>query len=198
MGGSVQLLPESPHYEWLKPFFDTREQLLYQDDARILLHNGADYEDRVAAANRNAFDLVHYLKNHPAVENVYYTEGSDAWAAIGKDGGGYGSLLSFTLKDPSLMAEFYDMLDVAKGPSLGFKETLVTPHILLAHYTELEVVQEIAGFPPDLIRVSVGSNKFDETLRAFEFALDRIQEPLPKRSYTIFHPNRVEVFRPAD
>ena len=65
---------------------------------------------------------------------------------------------------------FYDALDVAKGPSLGTNFTLVCPYTLLAHYHELDFALSY-NVPPNLIRIAVGLENFEDLKAKFEEAL---------------------------
>ena len=66
---------------------------------------------------------------------------------------------------------FYDILDVAKGPSLGTNFTLVCPYTLLAHYHELDFAMNY-NVPPNLIRIAVGLESYEDLRDKFEHALD--------------------------
>jgi cystathionine gamma-synthase len=85
--------------------------------------------------------------------------------------GGYGGLLSFTLKNLKKTPAFYDALRLSKGPSFGTNFTLVCPYVMLAHYPELEWA-EACGVHPFLIRVSCGREPIEYLIKAFETALN--------------------------
>lgn len=195
MGGSVALMPHSPHYGWLKPALESREQLLYPADAEVLLGNAAGFESRMQRINHNGLALAQFLQRHDAVDQVFYSFGDPAYEAIRKPHGGYGGLLSFTLKDPSLLAEVYDHLDVAKGPSLGTENTLVCPYTLLAHYQEIGAVQQDSGVPPGLIRVAAGVEETGSLLAVFDKALSRALHPSPRTTRVGYHEQGVHLIR---
>lgn len=86
-----------------------------------------------------------------------------------------GAVISFTLKRP--VAEFYDRVTLAKGPSFGMSTTLLCPYVYLAHYDLLphrSASDELAraGLAPELIRLSVGTEPFDEIIAALAAAVD--------------------------
>ena len=157
-GGAAVLNRESSHYAFFKEQLAAVEDLLYPDDARVLLENGRGFETRVRDISRNAKDVVAYLRNHPAVDHVYYPEGDPCYEALLRKGGGYGGLLSFTLKDESRAPAVYDNFAVAKGPGVGMDYTLAIPYTTLAHSPELDWARA-NGVSPSLIRVSVGREK---------------------------------------
>lgn len=170
-GGSLVLNEKSPHYAALKARVAAgHEDLLWPGDAAVLLENGRNFRARMDGINANALRLAGFLRAHPAVAEVFYPKGDAAYEAIRRDGGGYGGLLSFTLKDPLRAPEVYDRLEVAKGPSLGTEFTLASPYTLLAHYNELDFARA-NGVAPDLIRVSVGMEDGEGIVARFGAAL---------------------------
>lgn len=145
---------------------------LYIRDAEVLLSNIASYADRAAAINQNGVELAKWLSEHPAIDQVWhpsltFTENYDA---VRRKNGGYGGLLSFSLKNPKKAPKVYDSLQLSKGPSFGTPFTLVCPYTQLAHYHEIEWV-EACGVPANLLRVSCGTEPTDSLIQIFESAL---------------------------
>lgn len=176
MAGAVQLNKESPYYQDLREFF--REEnpsgsKLYSKDATILAKNAHGFLSRIQASNTNGELLAEYLKQHPAVAEVWYPKFVDRehYDALKKPAGGYGGLLSFVLKQPKKAPKVFDALELSKGPSLGTEFTLVSPYTLLAHYDELDWAED-CGVLSHLIRVSTGTEESDALIGAFEKALD--------------------------
>lgn len=60
-----------------------------------------------------------------------------------RENGGYGGLLSITFNSEKDAICFYDLIETAKGPSLGTNFTLTSPYTLLAHYRELDWVSVV-------------------------------------------------------
>ena len=172
-GGSLIVNSRSPYYEALKTVVDgSYEDLLYPDDAIVLAHNSRKFSARMSVIDANGDVLADYLSGHPKVDRVYYPKLIDreAYDAIRKPEGGYGGLLSFTLKDRVHAPAVYDRLEVSKGPSLGANFTLACPYTLLAHYRELAFAAE-NGIAPELIRVSAGMEDIKDLLGRFAGAL---------------------------
>ncbi|KAJ3216816.1 hypothetical protein HDU67_008902 [Dinochytrium kinnereticum] len=90
--------------------------------------------------------------------------------AVKRQGGGYGGLLSIILEDEEAAKNFYDRLNVAKGPSLGTNFTLASPYTILAHYTELDWAKEF-DVCRWLVRVSVGLEETEGLVKLFADAL---------------------------
>ena len=86
-------------------------------------------------------------------------------------GAGFGCLFSVVFRDPAHGQQFYDALDVPKGPGFGTNFTLSCPYTLLAHYTELEWAAA-HGVDASLVRVWVGQEPTEELLGAVARALD--------------------------
>lgn len=174
MGGSIVINPSSPIAASLRAAFEKEyEDLLWLDDAAILAANSRDYAERMEQVNSSAEALCEFLRDHPAVEQVYYPkfETPARYLAHKRPEGGFGGLFSILLKKPEVNApRFYDALDVNKGPSLGANFTLVCPYTILAHYEELPWAEE-RGVSRWLIRVSVGLEPVDELIEKFREAL---------------------------
>lgn len=171
LAGSLILNRRSRHYNAFARFLNAAaDHELWHGDAVALERNSRDFTERVRVMNRNAQALVDWLRAHPRVEKVWYTDqdGGAGYEAIRRDGAGYGSLFSLLLKDAATCAPgYYDRLRVTKGPSLGTNFTLACPYVLLAHYEELDWA-ESCGVDRHLIRVSAGLEPAEELVRRFD------------------------------
>ncbi len=145
---------------------------LYISDAEVLLSNIKSYPERAAAINQNALELATWLSDHPAVAQVWHPSltSTENYDAVRRKNGGYGGLLSFSLKAPKKTPKVYDSLCISKGPSFGTPFTLVCPYTQLAHYREIEWV-EACGVPANLLRVSCGTEPAGTLVPIFEKAL---------------------------
>jgi cystathionine gamma-synthase len=72
MGGSLVLNSRSKHFERLRARLarDHEEDMLWDEDAAVLLRASADLEHRVAMANDSALSVVQQLSASPLVEQV--------------------------------------------------------------------------------------------------------------------------------
>ena len=113
--------------------------------------------ERVGIANRGAEIIADFLQEHPAVSEVWYPKFVDRgeYDSLQVEGGGYGGLMSFALKNENRAPAVYDALEWSKGPSLGTNFSLACPYSLLAHYHELDWAED-CGVPAKLLRLSVG------------------------------------------
>jgi len=146
---------------------------LYTEDCRVLISNMKNFGERVSRSNVNGELIAEYLNAHPAVGRVWYPKFNTPheYQLIRRDSGGYGGLVSFTLKQPRKMPKVYDALELCKGPSLGTEFTLANPYTMLAHYYELDWA-EACGVSPNLLRLSVGVEEGEVVIGALARALD--------------------------
>jgi cystathionine gamma-synthase len=159
MGGAAICNPKSPLYGELKPILEAQhEELLWGEDALVLAEQARGFPERMERHNANGLMIAERLRQHPAVERVWYPkwEFSEAYEAVRRPKGGWGALITFLPRNAELNSpRIYDRLAVCKGPSLGTVFTLACPFTLLAHYTELDWA-ESCGVSRYLIRLSVG------------------------------------------
>lgn len=173
MAGCLILNKKSEHYSKLKTNLDKIYQdLLFAEDAEVLWNNCQNFETRIAAINDNAEDLYLWLKTVPGVK-VFYTSDCENYENFKKPGAGHGGIISLEFETQDKAEKFYNALEVSKGPSLGTDYTLVCPYTILAHYKELDWA-EVQGVSPHLIRISVGTEKFDQLKNKFEKALKAV------------------------
>lgn len=174
MGGALICNPRSPYYTELKAIAVAQhEELLWIEDTVVLDQQIKSFPERMRKHNQNGEIIAERLRAHPLIEQVWYPKWSysEAYEAVRRLGGGWGSLITFLPKNAELAApRLYDHLQICKGPSLGTSFTLACPFTLLAHYTELDWA-EACGVPRNLIRLSVGIEDADELWRRIECAI---------------------------
>ena len=172
MAGSVVCNPNTERGRWMQQDMAKEVELhggLYEADARAMVINSTDFVERSAKINETSEKLADFLHNHPDVETTWYPKYvAPLYPKVQK--GGFGGLMSIHLHPHMCQRNFYDALDVAKGPSLGTNFTLVCPYTLLAHYHELDFAMS-NNVPPNLIRIAVGLEDFEDLKSKFESAL---------------------------
>jgi len=175
MGGALICNPRSPLYAELKPLISARhEELLWDEDAVVLEQQARGFPERMRQHNRSGLLLAERLRQHPAVERVWYPkwEFSEAYEAVRRPDGGWGALLTFLPRNASATAPgIYDRLALCKGPSLGTTFTLACPFTLLAHYAELKWA-EACGVSRYLIRLSIGLEDPEDLWRRITAAFE--------------------------
>lgn len=179
MGGSLILNPLSPVYSELKAHFDeSYEDNYWAEDALYLERNSRDFEARSKMINANTVDVVELLTSSPLISRVYYpglSESKRYYDELKTPSGGYGGLLSVLFKEPTHAICFFNSINLHKGPSLGTNFTLACPYAILAHYQELDEVEEW-GVDRNLIRISVGIEDKAELLGVLQTSLDKAAE----------------------
>ncbi|PQE14528.1 cystathionine gamma-synthase protein [Rutstroemia sp. NJR-2017a BBW] len=179
MGGSAILNPRSRYYPALKAVAAQEyEDNYWAEDVIFMERNSRNFVSRIEKINENAELICDILRAHPLVKDVYYPKFNSSkcfYDDCRTPNGGYGGLLSFTLKETVKAAAFYDRIETAKGPSLGTNFTLTSPYVILAHYLELDWAEGF-GVPRDLIRISVGLEDKEDLRERFEVALRAAEE----------------------
>jgi len=140
------------------------------------ISNSAGFTERIKLANQNGLELTEFLIRHPDIDQVWHPSitSKELYDIYKKDTGGYGGLISFTLRQQKKTAKFFDLLELSKGPSLGTEFSLVCPYTMLAHYDELEWAEN-CGVPANLIRISTGSEPTGYLTDIFTKALNSIK-----------------------
>jgi cystathionine gamma-synthase len=174
MGGALVCNPRSPLYAQLKPIIQAQHQeLLWTEDAVVLAQHARTFPDRMRRHNETGRLIAERLRQHKAIERVWYPkwEFAEAYEAVRRPDGGWGALITFLPKDAEQNSpRIYDRLPFCKGPSLGTVFTLACPFTLLAHYTELDWA-ESCGVSRYLIRISVGLEDPEELWQRLDRAL---------------------------
>ncbi|TVY84757.1 Cystathionine gamma-synthase [Lachnellula suecica] len=179
MGGSTILNPRGRYYTLLKKTAEAQfEDNYWAEDVMFLERNSRHFVSRIEKINDNAELICDTLLNHPLVKTLYYpkhNESREHYDACRTPNGGYGGLLSFTFHTKAQAVAFFDRIETAKGPSLGTNFTLISPYVLLAHFTELEWAAQF-GVPADLLRISVGLEDAEDLKFRFAAALKAAEE----------------------
>jgi cystathionine gamma-synthase len=179
MGGSAILNPRGRYYKALKDVYAVRyEDNYWAEDVTFMERNSRDFISRIERINRNAEVICDILKTHVTVKAVFYPKVVSSrpyYDACRTENGGYGGLLSVTFRRKDQAVAFFDCIQTAKGPSLGTNFTLVSPYVVLAHYSELEWAASF-GVEPDLIRISVGLEDTEELKIVFLEALKAAED----------------------
>lgn len=178
MGGSLVLNSKSNLYSDFKQQFDQQyEDDYWAVDAIFMERNSRDYIGRIIRINTNAEIMTNELQKSSLVKEVYYpalVPSRKYYDTCKTNDGGYGGLFSVTFHNPEHAHQFFDNLQIQKGPSLGTNFTLSCPFVLIAHYNELDWARSM-GVDPDLVRVSVGLEDAEELKRICRNALADVQ-----------------------
>ncbi|MDR1498398.1 MAG: PLP-dependent transferase [Puniceicoccales bacterium] len=177
MLGVLCVNPCSPVHEPLLAAARREISFAYERDISRLAVEIESMSAVAVRVNDNTARLAAWLAAHPAVRRVFWAgEASSAanYAAIARSPERFGCVISIELTIQP--ARFYDRIKRVKGPSFGTDFTIVSPFIYMAHY---DLVTSAAGrkgliacgIDPELMRISVGCEPFEEIRDAFASAL---------------------------
>lgn len=175
MIGALAVNPNSDYYGDLVLRTSSFHVPPYARDLSRLAYEMEHAPEVIERMNTNAKKLREYLQAHPAVKKVHCSEASGGANAVAKVDGAAGAVITMELAGD--MDKFYDTVRVMKGPSFGTRYTLLCPFMYLAHY-DLVTTDEgrkllaSAGIDPELIRISVGEESYEEIEAVFAEALD--------------------------
>ena len=123
----------------------------------------------------NAEKVARFLKDHPAVDRVYYpglpdAQGYDINRRQAKNGG---VMISFVLDGRHNYRKFVASLElVALAESLGGVESLVCHPATMTHASIPKEIREKVGITDNLIRLSTGIEHIDDLLADLEQAIE--------------------------
>ena len=123
----------------------------------------------------NAEKVARFLKDHPAVDRVYYpglpdAQGYEINRRQAKNGG---VMISFVLDDRHDYRKFVASLKlIALAESLGGVESLVCHPATMTHASIPKEIREKVGITDNLIRLSTGIEHIDDLLADLEQAIE--------------------------
>lgn len=133
---------------------------------------------RVERHNSNAITLANWLKNHPAVDWVWYPgledhpshENAKKYLRPGL----FGSILSFGIKGGAEAGKsFINNVQLSSLlANVGDAKTLVIHPASTTHQQLSEEEQKSSGVLPEQIRVSVGIEHIDDIINDFDYAIN--------------------------
>ena len=145
----------------------------YEGELKRLSFEIVNYEKRVLQASENTKHIIELLSKKKGIKKVWSVleESSvDNYRKINTSGVIPG-LVTIALEEN--ISNYYDRLQLAKGPSLGTEFTLIMPYVYLAHYdlTKSEEGLKILhqkGMDPNILRISVGVEQLEDIVKAFD------------------------------
>ena len=177
MAGSLTLNPRGPRATRLREAIEAEyEDLLDAEDAVVLEHNSADCVEARAANQPDGRAALRHSSHASSGGTNRVSEVSNAGEFSGVSTCGPGlrrTLLPSAQEAGEKCAAFFDALQIAKGPNLGTNFSLCCPYTILAHFKELDFVEQ-CGISRYLLRVSVGLEDADGLIARFLDALDSL------------------------
>jgi cystathionine gamma-lyase/homocysteine desulfhydrase len=148
--------------------------VLAPHDSWLLIRGIRTLGVRMEEIEANTKHIAAFLKDHPAVEKVYYPglEEHPNHTLHAVQSGGFGGMLSFTVKNEE---KALDVLNKVKyftlAESLGAVESLISLPAIMTHASIPRERRLELGIEDGLIRVSVGLEDAEDLLEDLEQAL---------------------------
>lgn len=134
---------------------------------------------RIKQHQENAEQVAEFLKDHPAIETVYYPGFADhpGHEIAKKQQAGFGSMLSFDIKGgiEAVKKLFANVELFTLAQSLGGVESLISHPPTMTHAGMEEAARLEAGVTDSLVRVSVGIEDINDILADLDNALKQSQ-----------------------
>jgi cystathionine gamma-lyase/cystathionine beta-lyase len=138
-------------------------------DSFLVLRGLKTLHLRMKAHCENGIQIANFLKNHPAIEKVYWPgfEDHPNHEIAKKQMRGFGGMISIVLKDADMQKTFeiassFKVFTLAE--SLGGVESLVNHPATMTHASIPKEEREKAGVVDNLLRLSVGVEDVEDLL----------------------------------
>lgn len=149
--------------------------VLSADDSWLALRGLQTLSVRLDREQENAFEVVEFLKKHPAVEKVLYAGDPEHpdYELSRKQTTGFGALISFYVKDPEKIPELLERLKIINvAGSLGGTQSLITYPAAGIQQPIPEEQRIETGVTDKLLRISIGLEDSRDLIEDLEYALD--------------------------
>ncbi|AFR05438.1 MULTISPECIES: cystathionine gamma-synthase [Pectobacterium] len=150
-------------------------------DSYLLLRGLRTLAPRIAAAQRNAQQIVEFLQTQPLVKALYHPSlpNNPGHDIARRQQSGFGAMLSFELDgDEDTLRRFLASLELfTLAESLGGVESLISHAATMTHAGMAPEARAAAGISETLLRISTGIEDGDDLVadldRAFQAAAKR-------------------------
>ncbi len=147
-------------------------------DSFLLIRGIKTLSVRMDRHMENTRYIAEFLKNHSAVEKVYYPGFSNhkGYDIQNEQANGAGAMISFVLKSDFDINEFFKNLKVITlAESLGGVESLVCHPATMTHAAIPVEIRQKTGIVDSLIRLSVGIENKDDLIEDLRQALQEVR-----------------------
>jgi cystathionine gamma-synthase len=177
MAGLIVVNPASPHAGQFRRAIAPKIEPLHARDLARLAAEIGQTPALLAQVHANVPRVVDFLRAHPKVKDVFWAlhpASRENYLHIARSPEAVGSMVTFTVRGS--LEDFYDRLNLPKGPSFGMQTTVLCPYIFLAHYDLVATPSgraelEACGLDPDLLRLSVGAEPAKDIIASLAEAL---------------------------
>ncbi|WP_394550185.1 cystathionine gamma-synthase [Pantoea sp. SGAir0180] len=137
-------------------------------DSYLLLRGMRTLGPRMAAAQRNALEIIAYLKQQPLVKKLYHPSLPEnaGHEVAARQQRGFGAMLSFELDgDEARLRRFLKALELfTLAESLGGVESLISHTATMTHAGMSAEARAAAGISETLLRISVGIEDHEDLI----------------------------------
>ncbi len=178
--GACALNPAGPMYEALNQEISHYIEVPFIGDMERMVYVLKNYPRVMQKINENMMEFIKFLEKQKNVRRIHWAFKESSKKKIEpliRSSNCPGGVLSFELENISLK-EFYDAIEIPKGPSFGLAFTLLSPYMYLAHYDLVSTsngrsMLKKIGLDPNLVRVSLGIEDIDSICKIFYTALNK-------------------------
>ena len=170
------LITNSEEYsEKLRYVIKTTGAGLAPFDSWLVLRGIKTLHIRMEQHQKNAFEIVKWLKNQKAITNVYYTglENHTSFEISKKQSSGFGAMISFHVDSPERAKHILKNTKIIQfAESLGGVETLITYPMYQTH-ADVPLEDRLArGINEKLLRLSVGIEDVKDLIADLDYAIN--------------------------
>ncbi|WP_066287886.1 cystathionine beta-lyase [Bacillus sp. FJAT-29937] len=143
-------------------------------DAWLVIRGIKTLHVRLEHSTNSARKIASFLKEHPAIKNVYYPgfEDHPQYQIQSKQANGPGAVLSFELENEQAVREFVSKVKIPVfAVSLGAVESILSYPAKMSHAAMPEAEREFRGIKSGLLRLSVGLENPDDLIKDITLAL---------------------------
>lgn len=144
-------------------------------DSWLLLRGLKTLHIRLDRSQENALKLAEFLNTNESVASVYYVGLTEfkGYEANLKQSTGFGSTLSFKVKDKTLIPKILKQVKVIRfAESLGGVETLITYPFTQTHADIPLAIRKNLGIDEYLLRLSVGIENINDLISDLKNAIE--------------------------
>lgn len=145
-------------------------------DSWLIIRGIKTLSVRMQRSQENAVKIAEWLSERKEVTNVYYPglEGHHNSAVHKVQSRGPGAMLSFTVKDKSLVEKIINGVKIISfAESLGGIETLITYPVRQTHADIPEEIRNKIGITEDLLRLSIGIEDVNDLIQDLKQAFEK-------------------------
>lgn len=176
IAGFVIIKEDDEIIEKMRKNYITVGAILSPNDSWLMIRGLKTLAVRLQRQEENAIKIANWLRTREEVDKVYYVglEDHEGYEINKKQSRGFGSMISFTVKDKALVEQVLQKVKIIYfAESLGGVESLITYPIKQTHEATPEKLREKLGISDTLLRLSIGIEDIEDLIEDLGQALSR-------------------------